>query len=569
MPEQTYQEIILSGITPNPFNWRNRFEGKEFDELVDSVRQKDVIQPILVRPIADESFEIVFGERRWRAKCKVASENGGIEKNRIPALVRELTDDEAFDLMAIENLQREDLTELEEARGFKAYLDRHGRDAVEGLAVRTGVSARYIRRRVRVLSLPARVLKDWESGRLSYGHLEQLMRVTDSKARGELHKEAIGNERWKPSVKDLKRRIDNMAPVLSKAPFNLEKEGCLSCGHNSDVQRKLWDMDMEKTLCHNPKCFKKKVNNHLLKNFKRTAMHRKFKVTGFRFKDDMTPDQYESMSDWQKLSAIKPAKKCLTCEHFISLIDTYGGVDDWYRRVCVGEKSCFKAVEAVSKKDAKQHQAAKNKDAGAGDDDAPRVAWHGEYFREKFFKAAIPERYPTCGRSKLYPVLFAIIDSENDLRPWVAEKLGIEVERDDAGQIHWWSVETATLWPAIEALEPFQVQQLIDEAALRIIMMERFGAENRKRMADYIGIDLATEWAMDEEYLNKKTKPELMAIGETLEIFSDRKARDFLLEKLNKKRGKFNTCKKPELIRVFLESGVDLVGKVPAEILGG
>ena len=87
-------------------------------------------------------------------------------------------------------------------------------------------------------------------------------------------------------------------------------------------------------------------------------------------------------------------------------------------------------------------------------------------------------------------------------------------------------------------------------------------------MADHIGIDLRTEFRIDEEYLQKKTKAEIIAIGEHFGVFEQKCVKDYLFETLLKKRGKYKSCKKDELIRLFMESGADLAGLVPAEILG-
>ena len=117
MTTQTYQEISLSEIKVNPRNPRKGFEGQKFDQLVASIREKGVIEPIVVRR-KGKGFEIVAGERRFRAQCQVNPESS------IAAVVRELSEDEAFEFMIIENLQREDLTEMEEAQSFllKAFL---------------------------------------------------------------------------------------------------------------------------------------------------------------------------------------------------------------------------------------------------------------------------------------------------------------------------------------------------------------------------------------------------------------------------------------------------------------
>jgi len=559
---QDYREIVLSDITPSPFNPRKKFEGLKFDELVASIEQKGVIEPIIVRPVQGKQtpYELVAGERRWRASCSIASKNGGLEHATIPSLVKELNDDDAFDILTIENLQREGLTELEEAQGFKAYIDRHGHDSIGALAERTGINAGYINRRIRILSLPKKMLTDWEQGKLHYGHLEQIMRVDDKKLRSELHEEALGNEYNKPSVQQIKRRIDNMAPHLDRAPFDIDDAGCRVCGRNSDTQKRLWTMEMESAVCHDPKCFKQHVNNYLLANFKRLAMKKKHKTNGFRFARDLGYSEYESFHK-------KAPVDCAQCDDFVSLVDEYGQCSmSPYYQVCIGSKECYKKM--TSKVSRQKEEASGPEEAPSPEDaNKPRVGWHGEYFREKFFRLAIPAKYHDFKRSKFALNLFAILKSERELWSWFAEKMGMEVKRDDMGVLRWWSVSPADMWESIKKLEPVDLSDLINEATLQIIMRLGFGSQDRSLVADYIGLDLAAEWSMDKEYLDKKTKDEILRFGEELGIFADPKAQAFLFEVLGKKRGKFHTCKKPELVRLILESGVNLVGKVPGEIL--
>ena len=116
-------------------------------------------------------------------------------------------------------------------------------------------------------------------------------------------------------------------------------------------------------------------------------------------------------------------------------------------------------------------------------------------------------------------------------------------------------------------MEKDQVLQAIQDATSRIIMLGLFGAKARRRVANHLGISLQDDWRITDEYLRKKTIKEILALGEDLQVFSDHKAQSFLHEQLGKKFSKFNMCKKQELIRVFMESGVDLAGKVPKEIL--
>src|SRR3989304_3191232 len=112
-----FLETPLEELSSNPRNPRKGFTGPKFDELLASIKEKGVIEPIIVRTKKAGGYEVVAGERRLRA-----SSQAGLQT--IPAIVRELTDEQAFDFMLIENLQREDLTEAEEAQSFQSYVGR-------------------------------------------------------------------------------------------------------------------------------------------------------------------------------------------------------------------------------------------------------------------------------------------------------------------------------------------------------------------------------------------------------------------------------------------------------------
>jgi ParB family chromosome partitioning protein len=166
--------LPVERIRGNSWNPRTTgFDGPRFDELVASIRQRGIIQPIVVRSIreADYDYEILAGERRHRAMGLIISENP--TRCAIPAIIRECDDEEAFEICFIENLQRQDLSEPEEARAFAEYVDRKGPESVVILAEKLGVSPRYVRKRVEIMRLPKPVIWAWRKELLQYGHLEQ------------------------------------------------------------------------------------------------------------------------------------------------------------------------------------------------------------------------------------------------------------------------------------------------------------------------------------------------------------------------------------------------------------
>jgi len=563
MQEETYQLISLDRIQPNPMNSRTNFSGIKFEGLKKSIDAHGVLQPIRVRPIPPEGMhEIIFGERRFRA-LKAVAENSDC---RIPAIVQEMDDDTAFDLMTIENLQREDLTELEEARGFKIYLDKKGAGSLQDLADRTGIDARYIRRRVAVLDLAPKILKAWDKDDLKYGHLEQLMRLKDKKTRNEFFKWVLEEVSWREdgiaSVKDLKRKIDNLSPQLAGARFDRKK--CETCSQNSEVQKTLWGMDTEKHRCLNRICYKRKQYDHLVKHWKKSTYYKKFKTTGFRFQGDVHNQDYNSFNTWS-YDPIKPTDKCKKgenggCAHYLTILELDGTV--YKERACFGQDACYRSSRV-------QEKAEKNDKKMPGD--GPRVPWHGTHFREKFYETEIPVRIQASNDElKLAQVaLFSLLKSNDDLDLWFAVYSGYRkksVVQDDNNS-YCFSIKNHVLFDLITKMDMVQINDAFREAAIQVVLQDRYDVKSRLKIAAHFGIELEKEWRITEEYLQKKTIGEMLGLGEKLEIFADPKAQTFLFEKLLKKRGAFKSCKKAELIRVFIESGADLAGKVPDEIL--
>lgn len=164
--EDTVQEIHLNEITPNPYQPRKTFSEKGLEELKQSIIEHGVLQPIIVRKNI-KGYEIVVGERRYRA-AKAAN------LETIPAVVREFTDEQMMELAVIENLQREDLSPIEEANAYQMLLKNLG-ITQEELAKRLGKSRPYIANQIRLLSLPVSIQTKIENGELSVGHGRALL----------------------------------------------------------------------------------------------------------------------------------------------------------------------------------------------------------------------------------------------------------------------------------------------------------------------------------------------------------------------------------------------------------
>ena len=168
---ETFVDIAM--ISPNPDQPRRTFGEDALKELADSIREKGVIQPLILRrnPRNPEGYEIVAGERRWRAAQRA-------QLHEVPAIVRQLNDTEVLELAIIENIQRADLNAVEEAAGYRQLMDRFGHTQ-EQLAEALGKSRSHIANLLRLLNLPDDVLELVRSGELSAGHARALVTSHD------------------------------------------------------------------------------------------------------------------------------------------------------------------------------------------------------------------------------------------------------------------------------------------------------------------------------------------------------------------------------------------------------
>jgi len=161
------REINLDQIDRNPFQTRSMVNEEQLAELAASITSNGVVQPILVRPLANGRFQLIAGERRWRA-----SQIAG--KTTVPAILRQVSDEQAMEITIVENLQRADLNAMEQARAFER-LSREFHMTQEQMAHRTGKDRASVANFLRLLRLPATVQTRVESGELSFGHARTLL----------------------------------------------------------------------------------------------------------------------------------------------------------------------------------------------------------------------------------------------------------------------------------------------------------------------------------------------------------------------------------------------------------
>ena len=203
--------VPIDRIDPNPEQPRVVFEADALEELASSIREHGVLQPILVRPIGPNQYQIVAGERRWRA-----SRLAGLAS--IPALIEEIDDDTALEISIIENLQREDLTPLDEAAMYDRMVREHGY-SIRKLAEKLGKDKGYLENRLRLAGAPAEIRELVSLRKDSLSHAYELMKVEDPKKRRRLTDQVARGEL---TLIKLREKIDGRVP---RAPRPAQDDG--------------------------------------------------------------------------------------------------------------------------------------------------------------------------------------------------------------------------------------------------------------------------------------------------------------------------------------------------------
>ena len=200
------KEVPVEFLKPNPLQPRRRFDDEATEALVGSIRAHGLLQPILVRRVGErgDSYEIVAGERRWRAAQRA-------QLHYVPVLIKDLSDFQALEVALVENLQREDLTPLEEAEAYQRLVDQFGHTQGK-LAEIIGKSRSHVANMLRLLGLPDTVKEMLQDGRLSAGHARALLGAPDPEA---LAAEIVARGL---SVRDVEDRVQSGKPPRKRAP---------------------------------------------------------------------------------------------------------------------------------------------------------------------------------------------------------------------------------------------------------------------------------------------------------------------------------------------------------------
>ncbi|MDD2362827.1 MAG: ParB/RepB/Spo0J family partition protein [Oscillospiraceae bacterium] len=202
--------LRISEIEPNRSQPRKQFDEDSLSELSDSIAQHGILQPLLVRPLTDGSYQLVAGERRWRA-----ARMAGLTE--VPVVIREITDRQAAELALIENLQREDLNPMEEAQGYKTLMDNHGLTQEE-TAKAVNKSRPAVANALRLLNLPDSVADLVLEGKLSAGHARAILSFATKQEQEEAAQTVIKGGLSVREIENMVKKSNAVIKDKNKAP---------------------------------------------------------------------------------------------------------------------------------------------------------------------------------------------------------------------------------------------------------------------------------------------------------------------------------------------------------------
>ncbi len=360
-----YKLIARNDLTPSPTNPRRRFHEESVESLAASVGKQGILEPLIVRQ-NDKTFEIVCGERRWRAAGAVKGDDGDPKPLKlIPCLVRELTDDQVLDIQIHENLHREDVHPMDEAYGYQVLKEKLNCDAKE-LAMRVGKSDGYVLNRLKLNSLIEEAQKDIDDGHLPLTYALEIAKYMPDIQEiiySEVYKKQGRYEGdnyvfspikgmtvpWGSFIEWINTNIHHL---LSKAPFsakatNLRDDelACVKCPDRTGAVASLFAADRigKKDACLVPSCFKQKALRHV-----------EVKREEIAVKGGMDPMEVPLVRSWAYndgehylgsqsaavISGSKRGEEKKPCENLVSAIDIEADNYGKTLQVCLKSTAC-------------------------------------------------------------------------------------------------------------------------------------------------------------------------------------------------------------------------------------
>jgi ParB family chromosome partitioning protein len=559
MQQQIISQMRVGNIRQGR-NPRTYFDPVEMTEMEASVSAKGVIQPILIRPVEDW-FEIVAGERRWRAAMKVRGE--GYE---IPVLVKILSDEEADELALIENVSRANMSPTEEASAAARILGRCENNRDEA-AKRLGWSRSTLDKRLALMNCSPSVMTALNERKIQLGHAELLAAVP--KERQEKAVAIILAQATLPSVAEFKAGLEKISRSMASAIF--DKTDCASCHHNSGNQQALFADAVSDGHCTNSECFNQKTEN-MLETKKKSLEENYPKVVIVREGENHTV--IKLVAEGATGVGTEQAAACRSCKSFGAAISAIPGkVGNVYESHCfdttchtkkVGERLLAEkkadakpATAPTTAKPAASKQAAgksaeksttTSKATVTSVQDTQRVV---EYRIEVWRKALKKELY--ADPHKNLCMLIGVMMTRGGTNV-SSTKLASGFEAMTSQKPNPSNAGEAAAMVA-EATEDVRSKML---SGIVISVSDSVDKYQLPAMLKFMQVDLPKHWKLNAEFLDLLTKSEIEVIAEELGLKAA----------LGDKYAKAKSGKKDEFIKALMEiEGFVYEGKIPKVLM--
>ena len=503
--QQPKLRVGLIGPGRNP---RTFFDPNEMLEMEKSVKACGVIQPISIRPVNDGRFEIIAGERRWRAAKTVFGDDW-----EIPVVFNDVDDATAEEMSLIENVQRANMSPADEAIAASKILARCSGDRDEA-ARRLGWSKSTLDKRLALMNCSQVVLKALTEGKIQLGHAELLAAVTKAKQDDVLNK--LFSMSVMPTVMQLKVMLEQIAQPLAKVVF--DKEECVGCHHNSGNQRVMFSEAIADGNCTNGQCYEAKTQAAL------AAKVEVLKETWPTVKIVHAGEQetiIKLVAEGETGVGDEQAKACKGCDKFGAAISAVPGkVGNVYEGYCFDPVCNAKKLAAriKSAKQAKEVKATPKPASGKAAESGAKKASEAkpqvqnsqriQDYRKKVWREVLNAEL-VADPAKNLAVLVAIALSGNS-RHIDASGLREVYEGFDGTKVD--AFHLGTVAAQVTASDKEIRQKLLFSVAPTAT--KELEINNVVELLNWMNVDLGKHWKLNEEYLGLLTKSEIEVVAE-------------------------------------------------------
>lgn len=542
-------DMIVRGRNP-----RTYFDPSAQKEMDASVKALGICQPLLLRPLPSGKLELVAGERRFRS----AMNNGFVS---VPALIREIPDEEVERYALVENTQREDMSPAEEAESAARILAQCGGDREETAKRMGWASVTTLDKYLALLNCSESVRKALTERRIKLGHAELLAGVPRDKQDKALNR-LLGLPSL-PSVSELRTTLEALAQNLDTACF--DKSECINCPHNSGVQQALFQEAIEGAKCGNAECFTKKTEGHL--QGIADGLKDEYPVIRIvRVGDNYTT--LKLVADGDKGVGQDQASQCRGCANFGAAISGVPGkIGNVYRDQCFDPVCNAKKVAARIKSESEASKPAPTATAGSGNTAAKSSAKKATT-AETSAKVSLSQPLKDY-RQKVWRGVFKLESQKPDFKLTLLLSLALtgklgKVDNDMLGKAFCKvsQQESSTLLDlqktstAVSGVPADMLQQWI--GGIAAACFSKLEEADIKKALQFMQSDIGLYWKLNSEYLQLLTKSEIQVVATELGI----------AQHVGDGFAKMMSNKKDEIIKALLSlDGFDYQGKVPKHLL--